>query len=254
MKVLIVEDEPAAARRLEKLISALEPEASIVAILDTIKGAVEWIENNPQPSLALFDIHLADGSSFRIFEKTKVKFPVIFATAYDRYALNAFKVNSIDYLLKPIKKEELAFSLKKFRLNNHHTNVSSEQVNELLETLKTKSKPTYKQRFVVSYGDKIKVVDVNDIAWFYSMNKSVFIQTNENKSFGIDTSLDQLEKDLDPKQFFRVNRKYILNIKNIADMYRLSKSRIKIKTLPVSNDDVIVSSERASIFKEWLNQ
>lgn len=254
MKVLIVEDEPTAARRLVKLISALEPDATIVAILDTIKGAVEWIENNPQPSLALFDIHLADGSSFRIFEKTKIKFPVIFTTAYDQYALKAFKVNSIDYLLKPIKKEELAFSLEKLRQHSHPANVSTEQVNELLETLKAKNAPTYKQRFVVSYGDKIKLVDVNDIAWFYSMNKSVFIQTNENKSFGIDTSLDQLEKDLNPEQFFRVNRKYILNIKCIADMYRLSKSRIKIKTQPDCYDDVIVSSERASIFKEWLNQ
>ncbi len=253
MRILIVEDEDAAARRIVALLNEIEPSAEICSITDSIKSTLKWLQHNNHPDLALFDIHLADGSSFRIFEEGNISFPVIFTTAYDKYALDAFKVNSIDYLLKPIKKRELAFSINKFNETKSHDVYSKAFIQSILEKI-SKQEPQYKERFVVNYADKIRIINCSEIAGFYTLQKSVFLLSFENKSFAVDYTLEQLEKELNPREFFRVNRRYILNIKSIKDMYRWSKSRIKIKTEPEVNEEIVVSSERASAFKAWLNQ
>ncbi|NOU19964.1 MAG: response regulator transcription factor [Bacteroidales bacterium] len=251
MNVLIVEDEIAAARRLAKMMVAIEPTSQILSITDSISSTVEWIKNNKEPELILMDIHLADGSSFKIFDQIKIKCPIIFTTAYDQYAIQAFKVNSIDYLLKPIKEDELANSLKKYK--EHRTEKSSIDFEKFLSTLR-KSEQNYQLRFVVQFADKLKSVEVNTIAYFFALEKSVFLVTEDGHRYAIDYTLEKLDEVLNPKIFYRINRKFIVNFSAIKGMFTYSKSRVKIELLPNPETEVIVSSERASGFKEWLNQ
>lgn len=251
MKVLIVEDEVAAARRLAKMLQSIAPESELLAITDSISSTVNWLKENGEPELMLMDIHLADGSSFRVFDKVKVKCPIIFTTAYDQYAIQAFKVNSIDYLLKPIKESELAFSLSKFKEKSiASSNIDLEKlINELRKPLEN-----YQQRFVVQFADKLKSIDVSSIAYFTALEKSVYLITDDNHRYAIDYTLEKLEEVLNPKVFYRINRKFIVNISAIKGMYTYSKSRVKIELRPDPETDVIVSSERSSGFKDWLNQ
>lgn len=251
MKVLIVEDEVAAARRLAKMLQSIAPESELLAITDSISSTVNWLKENGEPELMLMDIHLADGSSFRVFDKVKVKCPIIFTTAYDQYAIQAFKVNSIDYLLKPIKESELTFSLNKFKEKSiASSNIDLEKlINELRKPIEN-----YQQRFVVQFADKLKSIDVNSIAYFTALEKSVYLITDDNHQYAIDYTLEKLEEVINPKVFYRVNRKFIVNITAIKGMYTYSKSRVKIELQPDSEVEVIVSSERSSGFKEWLNQ
>jgi DNA-binding LytR/AlgR family response regulator len=251
MNVLIVEDEIAAARRLEKMMAAIEPTSQILSITDSISSTVEWLKNNNEPELILMDIHLADGSSFKIFDQVKIKCPIIFTTAYDQYAIQAFKVNSIDYLLKPIKEDELANSLKKYK--EHRTEKSSIDFEKFLSALR-KPEQNYQLRFVVQFADKLKSVEVNTIAYFFALEKSVFLVTEDGHRYAIDYTLEKLDEVLNPKVFYRINRKFIVNFSAIKGMFTYSKSRVKIELLPNPETEVIVSSERASGFKEWLNQ
>ncbi|RPH30516.1 MAG: DNA-binding response regulator [Bacteroidales bacterium] len=251
MKVLIVEDEIAAARRLTKMLQSIEPSSELMAITDSISSTVLWLKEHGEPDLILMDIHLADGSSFKIFEQIKIKCPIIFTTAYDQYAIQAFKVNSIDYLLKPIKQEELAFSLNKFKEKSVET--SNSDIERLINELK-KPQQNYQQRFVVQFADKLKSIEAVTIAYFIAMEKSVFLIANDGHQFAIDYTLEKLEEVLNPKIFFRINRKFIVNFSAIKGMFTYSKSRVKIELTPSPETEVIVSSERASGFKEWLNQ
>lgn len=251
MKVLIIEDEEAAYQRLQKLVCEEIPEAEILPPVVSIKSAISWLTQNAEPDLIFLDVQLADGESFEIFKKVKVASPVIFTTAYDQYALEAFKINSIDYLLKPIKKEELKTAIKKF-LNQSIPRNANINFQQLISTLQLQ-KTSYKERFVVKYGEHIKTIQTIDSAYFYTENKANFIITKDNKRFAIDYNLDQLEVLLDPRKFFRINRQFIIGFHAITEMFTYSKSRVLIKLNPPTKLETIVSSERSASFKSWLD-
>ena len=251
IKVLVLEDEDAAAKRLQKLITEILPEAEFLATIESVKQGVEWFEHNSLPDLIFADIQLNDGTSFDIFRRVEVNSPVIFTTAYDEHALNAFKLNSVDYLLKPIKKNELSSAIEKFK-SLHLTGKKSDNDNlhQLLQALQKTQQ--YKQRFVLRIGEHMRIVEVPDIAYFYTENKANFIITKDNKRYLADNTLDQLESMLDPKLFFRINRQFIVSYPSIAEMFTYSKARVLLKLNPPSKLDTIVSTERSAAFKSWL--
>jgi len=251
IKVLVLEDEDAAAKRLQKLITEILPEAEFLATIESVKQGVEWFEHNSLPDLIFADIQLNDGTSFDIFRRVEVNSPVIFTTAYDEHALNAFKLNSVDYLLKPIKKNELSSAIEKFK-SLHLTGGKSDNNNlhQLLQALQKTQQ--YKQRFVLRIGEHMRIVEVPDIAYFYTENKANFIITKDNKRYLADNTLDQLEGMLDPKLFFRINRQFIVSYPSIAEMFTYSKARVLLKLNPPSKLDTIVSTERSAAFKSWL--
>lgn len=251
IKALIIEDEPAAARRLDKLIRETDPQIEIIGNLDSVSSAIKWFRNNPHPDLIFLDIHLGDGLSFGIFNELEITCPVIFTTAYDEFAIKAFKLNSIDYLLKPIKQEELSFSINKFKLR--YPNPGLTDFRTLIESLQT-NQDKWKKRFVVNYGDKIKAIEVSDISYFMILEKNTFLVTHRNESFGINYTLEQLEEQLNPSQFFRINRKFIIAFSSIKNMWTYSRSRVKLQLEPPAPEDVIVSTDRSSGFKDWLNK
>ncbi len=249
--VLIIEDEEAAARRLQKMISEILPEVNILPAIATIRSAIARLKENPKPDLVFLDVHLADGQSFEIFKEVNVNCPIIFTTAYDQYALEAFTINSIDYLLKPIKKEELQRAINKF-INLSGVSTSDINVEKLLSSLK-QQKANYKERFAVKYGEHIKTIATADAAYFYTENKANFLITKDNKRYAIDYNLDQLEELLDPKKFFRINRQFIIGFHSITEMFTYSKSRVLINLNPPSKLETIVSTERSGAFKAWLD-
>ncbi|HRH66442.1 MAG TPA: LytTR family DNA-binding domain-containing protein, partial [Bacteroidia bacterium] len=247
MNILIIEDEEPAALRLKKILLELEPDTIVLDIIVSVKSAVEWLKNNPSPDLVLMDIHLADGSSFEIFKMTEIKTPVIFITAYDQYAIQAFKVNSIDYLLKPIKKEELGNALNKFKtIFGKNPKPAVPDFARLLETLRLPQQD-YKKRFVIRFGEHIKAIDAENIAYFYTEEKINFLRTLDNHTYHVDYNLDKLEEMLDPARFFRINRQFIISIDSIDQMFSFSKSRVKINLKPPINLDTIVSTERSPL-------
>lgn len=249
MKAVIIEDEQQTALRLQKLIEELDPGIQVIAILDSIKSSINWFENNPLPDLIFQDIHLADGSGFEIYKSVKIDVPVIFTTAYDQYAIDAFNVNSIDYLLKPVNRAELRNSLEKLKRvadSRVKDNLNYEALANLLNPQK------YQNRFMVRYGQKIKVVSTADIAYFYTLQGNTFFTTFDKHEYPSDLSLDKLENILDPDLFFRINRQVIINIKSIREMYSYSKSRVKIELDPPCDFETIASTERSGNFKKWL--
>jgi two-component system, LytTR family, response regulator LytT len=248
VRILIIEDEETAAKRLQKMMTEALPGSEVVASLSSIAGTVEWFRNNNQPDLAMFDIHLADGSSFEIFKQVKVDCPVIFTTAYDQYALEAFKVNSIDYLLKPIKKDELERAVEKFK-KLHFKTPAPIDIEKLLASIQ---KTEYKERFVIKYGEHMRTIQVADIAYIYSENRISFAILKEGKRYALDFNMDQLEEMLDPRQFFRINRQFIISYGAITEMLTYSKSRVLVKLNPPTKEETIVSTERSSSFKAWL--
>lgn len=249
MKVLLIEDENAAARRLEKLLKEVAPEAEVLQHLDSVESAVLWLAGNPHPDLIFLDIHLADGSSFDIFEHVTVTCPVIFTTAYDEYALQAFKVNAVDYLLKPIKNTELAAALHKYQKVFR----PAPDYNTLLATLKSQTEPNHLQRMLIRFGHSFKLVDLSDAAYFYTKDKITFLITRSSgKRYPVDYPLDKLETMLDNKVFFRINRQFIVNISAIHEMHAYSKSRVKLDLDPTTDMETIVSAERSAEFKRWL--
>jgi DNA-binding LytR/AlgR family response regulator len=250
IKALVVEDEVAAANRLVKMIKEVDNSIEIVKVTDSIESTVQWLNHNPEPELMFLDIHLADGSSFSIFDQVSVSCPIVFTTAYDQYAIQAFKVNSIDYLLKPIKKEELQFSISKFRASQKQP----VDFKSLIAEIKKQQEPKYQQRFVVSYADKLKSIECNEIAYFIAQEKSVFLVTHQGPSYAIDYTLEKLETVVNPNIFYRINRKFIVSISSISSMHFYSKSRVKLDLKPNPELDAIVSTERAAGFKEWLNK
>lgn len=254
MKILLIEDENAAARRLEKLLVEIAPEAEIVGRLDSVEAAIEWFQNHPQPELILLDIHLADGASFEIFEHVKIKSPVIFTTAYDEYALQAFKVNAVDYLLKPIKTNELAEAIDKYK-RIFQVSAPSADYTGLLQTLRQQEgSHNYLRRMLIRFSNSFRLVDMSDAAYFYTKDKITFLVTRSTgKRFPVDYPLDKLEGLLDPAVFFRINRQFIIHVESIKEMHPYSKSRVKIDLEPPTVDlETIVSTERSSEFKKWL--
>ena len=253
MRVLIIEDEPQAAQRLASLLEALRPGVRILAQLDTVKRAVEWISANAPADLIFMDIQLADGLSFEIFEKTDVRSPIIFTTAYNEYALKAFKVNSIDYILKPVDKDELAAAFHKFEQlvrTPAEAGKMMESISYAMQMLTRK----YKERFVIRVGEHLRSVEVSEILFFFSLEKTTFAQARDGRKHILDFTLDQLEELLDPNRFFRINRKYIVSVDAIHDMISHVNSRLKLVLKTSDDDDVIVARERVQEFKTWLDR
>jgi DNA-binding LytR/AlgR family response regulator len=252
MNVLIIEDEETASSRLQRMLSEIDKSMQVVAIKESIESAVTWIRSNPAPDLILADIHLADGPSFDIFQQVEINSPVIFITAYDQYAIAAFKFNSIDYLLKPVKKIELEQAIAKYKkLYEKSPGQSPIDYRELLAAI-APGKKNFQKRIVIRYGQTIKTVEIADVAYFFTEDKVTFVCTNDNKQLPIDHNLDEIEEIIDPSRFFRINRQFIISIDAIESMHSYSKSRVKINLRPASPTETIVSAERSASFKEWL--
>ncbi|MGQ1784394.1 MULTISPECIES: LytR/AlgR family response regulator transcription factor [unclassified Saccharicrinis] len=255
IKVLIVEDEMPSARKLNALVSHIEPDFEVVEILESVKQTVEFLDNNTV-DLIFLDIHLADGNSFSIFEQIKVETPIIFTTAFNQYAIEAFQQVSVDYLLKPIEKERLKQAIEKFKKVHLAVKPSAavdyQEINRIIAA--SVGKKEYQERFMVHYRDKIKAIEVDDIASFYAENKSVFITMFDGHSYDLSNTLEQLEEKLDPKYFFRANRKCIVHIKAVKDAVVYSKSKLKLNLAPSLPFEVIVSTEKSSKFKQWLSR
>lgn len=253
MKVVIIEDEAFAALRLKKMIREYNPAIEILAELESVAASLKWFKTNPEPDLIFLDIHLEDDLSFAIFEQIHISSPVIFTTAFDEYAIKAFKLKSIDYLLKPIVREELAAALKKYEQFQglHQSSVDLPSLYKMLTT----NSPAFRTRFSISVGTKIKIIEVEDIAYFFVMDKGVYLRTFEGSTFTIEFTLDKLEEMLSPASFFRINRKYLVNIASITNMVAYSRGRIKLELKPAADEafDTIVSIDRSGEFKKWLN-
>ncbi len=252
-KILVIEDEKPAADWIRQLILKVDSNNTILATLDSVNDAVAWFQQNPSPDLAFMDIQLADGLSFAIFDRIQVPCPVIFTTAYEEYAIRAFKVNSIDYLLKPIAYDELEAAFTKFIKQSAHTPKPSSVTAELLLKVQEMLKKQYKTRFVIKVGEHLKSIPVEEIAYFYSLDKATFLCTSDFKTYLVDYSLDRVAEMVDERMFFRINRQYILNNSSIADIVIYSNSRLKIKLKNPGADHIIVSRDKVPAFKEWLD-
>ena len=252
MNVLIIEDEVMAAERLQEMILEVLPEAKLLNTLDSISSAVSWFAENEDPDLAFFDIQLADGLSFEIFEQTAVKCPVIFTTAFDEYALKAFKVNSIDYLLKPIDSDELKAAIEKYK--NLHSPPDAAIPQENIDRVFKLLTRQYKSRFVVKVGERIRSIPIEEIQCFYSMSKASYLQTKEDRHYVMDHALDQVEALIDPASFFRVNRKFIVALNAITDIISYTNSRLKIELQQAAEEEIIVAREKVKEFKAWLEE
>lgn len=247
MKVWIVEDEDAAYARLVRLLAELDPAITVVGRSTSIAEAVQWLKDSPAPDLALFDVRLADGDSFSIFGRAEVPCPVIFTTAFDTHALEAFRVHAVDYLLKPIKREELEAALARAKAQRTVRDLAA-----LGHVGAQQQRSAPIKRFLIRYGDHFKVVTTEEIAYIHSQGKNTFLRTREGRDLPLDESLDRLEKQLDPERFFRLNRQLILHFDSIKELVAYSKSRVKVVLTPPYADDAIVSSERSAEFKRWL--
>jgi len=247
MNALIIEDEAAAVRRLRKLVKNINPELHILGELDSVEASVNYLRNHAAPDLIFLDIHLADGSSFDIFHYVEVRCPVIFITAYDEYALKAFQVNAIDYLLKPIKAGDLERALEKYgQLNTPHSLID---YRKLAATIAPEKKD---KRFLLRIGSQLQVVEMKDVAYFYTEDKVSLLITHAGRRHPVDYSLEQLEEIVPSSEFFRINRQFIVRLTAIVEMYAFSKSRVKLILSPHSKLETIVSTERSPHFKRWL--
>jgi len=249
MKVLILEDETRASNHLERLLAKVAPSILVIAKIESVRDGVKYLQTNPEPDLIFSDIQLADGLSFEIYKQVAVSCPIIFTTAYDHYAIEAFQTNGIDYLLKPIEEERLLKAIEKAR----HFSPGL-----VLEKLLAMNRPTgekaYKSRFMVKVGDKIKSVPVEEILVFYSQEKASFIRTSDAHTYCIDYALDQLEPMLDPEKYFRINRKYIVSIDACTNILAWTNSRLRLKIDGIDDSDIIVARERVLEFKNWLDR
>jgi DNA-binding LytR/AlgR family response regulator len=250
-KILIIEDERLAAEKLERMVAKLRPDWTLIGPIETVEHAVKWLAANPAPDLILMDIQLSDGISFDIFESVEFNSPVIFTTAYDEYAIRAFKVNSIDYLLKPIDPDALETALKKFERMNSVLSFDKATI----ETIKQQMSQAYKSRFLVKIGPNMLSVLTRDIQLFFINERSVFIRTFNGKTYDVDYSLDQLQQLVHPDQFFRINRNCLVNIDAVNKMVSYSSSRIKVELQPeFKAEDLIVSRDKVADFKKWMDR
>jgi Response regulator of the LytR/AlgR family len=252
MKTVIVEDEFIATQALERLIREVDKDIQVVAVLQSVEESIEWFSQNPAPDFVFMDIHLGDGSSFSIFDKTNITCPIIFTTAYDEYALKAFELNSIDYLLKPINKKDLERAIGKFR-NFTSKNDNTDMVANILATLQ-QTKDIYKSHFLIPYKDKLQPLAVDKIAFLYSEFKIAKITTFDGQAFMVDYSLDELSRQLDPSLFFRVNRQYIIAHKAIKDISIWFGGKLSVNLYVPTPEKIIVSRARVPGFKEWYTK
>ncbi len=255
MRILLIEDEAPAARRLEKMIREILPTAELIGILDSVSTAIDFFQHLPAPDLVIMDIQLADGLSFELFDHVQVQAPIIFATAYDEYALKAFKVNSIDYLLKPIDKDELQKALEKWQ--NLRKNISENPWQKNLSQLITQlqgNQKAYKSRFLVKIGEKLISTPEQEIAYFQAEDKIVFLHTRAGKKYVLDYTLDELEEVLNPENFFRLNRQIIAHLQAIQSIHTYFNGKLKIHLVPEAPEEVIVSREKTPSLKDWLDR
>lgn len=249
MKVLILEDETRAANHLERLLAKVAPTILVIAKLESVRDGVKYLQSNPEPELIFSDIQLADGLSFEIYKQVVVTCPIIFTTAYDHYAIEAFQTNGIDYLLKPVEEERLLKAIEKAR---HFS--PGLVLEKLLAMNRPAGEKAYKSRFMVKVGDKIKSVPVEEILVFFSQEKASFIRTSDAHTYCIDYALDQLEPMLDPEKYFRINRKYIVSIDACTNILAWTNSRLRLKIDGIDDSDIIVARERVVEFKSWLDK
>ncbi len=254
MTTIIIEDEKPAARLLQRKLEKLNVEVGVM--LHSVEESIDWFSKNEHPDLIFLDIQLSDGLSFEIFEKVSIKSAVIFTTAYDEYALRAFKLNSIDYLLKPIDEDDLEAAVTKFKsllpkqeLQTQNLTIDFEQIKRMLTNPFEK---TFKKRFTVKIGQHLKVISIEDIECFFSENKGTYLHTFDNRNYLIDSTLELLEKELDPSDFFRISRKFIIALKAIKEIVVYSNSRLKVILPSYKEEEVIVSREKVSDFKTWI--
>ena len=250
MKVVIVEDEKLAAEKLERLFNEIDSKVQILQVLESVEDAINWFSRNDMPDLIFMDIQLDDGISFEIFDAVKIEAPIIFTTAYDEYAIRAFKVNSVDYLLKPIDRLALQESFEKFK---KHFAVEVDFETKIAKVIGQISNK-YKSRFFIKIGLRFKSVPVENICCFFVEEGSTFLKTDESKNYDLDYSLDQLQKMIDPNLFFRINRNFLLNINSIDDIISYSTNRLKIKLKNSKEEDLIVSRDKVSEFKSWMDR
>lgn len=253
MKLLIIEDESRAANRIERLLLDINPAATVVGKLESISEALAFLKENT-PDLIISDIQLADGLSFEIYSQIEVKCPIIFTTAYDQYAIQAFETNGIDYLLKPIEKERLEKALAKTNLLRAPISLSADLVNLLKTSLQKDESKTYKSRFMIKVGDKIKAIPTEDIKAFYSLEKGTYLLTKQNRNYVVEHSLEQLMELLNPEDFFRINRKFIVHIDAPETIIAHTNSRLKLVVNGYEGESIIVAREKVQSFKAWLDQ
>ena len=250
MQVIIIEDEKPSARRLQRLLNKLG--IQVDTLLHSVKESIQWFEKNDHPDLIFLDIQLSDGLSFEIFDAVKITSPIIFTTAYDEYALQAFKLNSIDYLLKPIDNEELEAAINQYKVQLPRKQAVTIDFADIKKMLTNPIEREYKKRFSIKVGQHLKLINIDEIECFYSENKGTYVHTTEGRNYLLDTTLEQLEKELEPQTFFRINRKFFVNIHAIKDMISYTNSRLQIKLNSFKDQDVIVARERVKDFKAWL--
>ena len=251
MNVIIIEDEKPAARMLQRKLQKLGIEAG--TMLHSVEEAVQWFNNNQHPELIFLDIQLSDGLSFEIFDTVAINSAVIFTTAYDEYALRAFKLNSIDYLLKPIDEDDLRAAINKFRQRSPEPQSISLDFDQIKRMLSNPGEKSYKKRFTIKMGQHLKMINVEDAECFYSENKGTYIHISDGRCYLLENTLEQLENELDPARFFRVSRKFIVSVNAIKDIVIYTNSRLKVILPTYKDDEVIVSRERVNDFREWLS-
>ena len=252
MKVIIVEDELAASDNLTYLLSTIDSSIEVLKVLDAVKSSIAFFSKPHEAELIFMDIHLADGISFEIFDQVDLDVPVVFTTAYNQYALKAFKFNSIDYLLKPIDKDELSDALQQFRVQNKQKGISGDQIKGLLDLVKEKDK-VYKSTFLVGHRDQLTPVKTENIAYFTIETGIVKATTSDNKSHVIDAKLEDIEEELDPQEFYRVNRQFIVNRDAIVNIKQYFNGKLILFVNPVLNERIVVSKAKASEFKNWVS-
>ena len=254
MKILIVEDEELAVKKLRKTLADVEENVEIAGTTDSIKSTVEWLQENPQPDLILMDIELADGQSFEIFNLTEIKCPVIFTTSYDEFALKAFKVNSVDYLLKPIQKDELQAALDKFKKLNGSAKADL-SIDSLIKELQQKLQPKeFRKRFLVKHAQRLVSIEVEEIAFFYSDGRLNFFKTIDSKKFVVDYTMDELEEMLNPEKYFRISRSFYVSVNSIEKIEDYFGNRLILQLKPVVDKEALVSREKVTDFKKWMGK
>ena len=251
MNILIIENEKPASDKLIRLLMKIDKSINILGVVETVEGTINRLQENPQPDLILMDIQLDDGLCFEIFETTDIEIPVIFTTAYDEYMLKAFKVNSIDYLLKPIEEGLLNAALTKFKKLYADKDPFKRDFKQLIYEFRNQ----YKSRFLIKIGDKYRSVPTSEISHFHINERSVFLSDFQGKDYGIDYSLEQLLTMLDPRKFFRINRECIVNIESISLMYSFSSSRLQLTLKNLEKSELfVVSRDKVSEFKKWIDR
>jgi DNA-binding LytR/AlgR family response regulator len=251
MKILIIEDESRAANHLERELRKAEPEAVVLDKLESVEESLEWLAANPAPDLILSDIQLADGLSFEIYAKLELSCPIIFTTAYDQYAIEAFRTNGVDYLLKPVSADRLREALDK--VARLRPQISMSQLAALLQP-GTAARKQFRSRFLIKIGDEIKSISVSEARAFFSMDKATFMLTSSGRRYVLDQSMDQVESDLDSKDWFRISRKYIVRFQAWSNIYSWSNSRLKLVLPGIEDQEIIVARDRVAGFKDWLDR